>query len=172
MRLVVDVRQQLLVWSNRKLARPKYVNNNEVYMLTFGAWVESQQSNPVRSKDEEAELAKISPIFQPTQYQGWKIQTSVHAAAQAYDRRPDFEFNDWKDIHRRAINALDKKANGDFIIFSKSFDQGYVVNANARLKTLRIITVLPKGRKNPKPGTDVLIVENVDISKLILVLVD
>lgn len=134
-------------------------------------YLESQQSGrpkSSRSKDEELELAKMSPIYQNTQYQGWKITVAVHAGAQAYDRRPDFEFDKWKELHRRAINALPKNARGDFLVFSKSMEQGYIFGANARSKTINIITVLPKGAKFPKPGTELILVESlINIDELI-----
>lgn len=126
---------------------------------------ESRQSGrpkAERSKSEEMEIAKMSPIYRNTQYQGWKITVAVHAGAQAYDRRPEFEFDEWKDLHRKAINALPKNARGDFLVFSKSMDQGYIFGANARSKTINIITVLPKSAKFPKPGTELLTVESLE----------
>lgn len=115
-----------------------------------------------RSKEEEMEIANQSPIYRDTKYEGWKIKSTIHAAAQAYDRRPGFEFDDWKKLHRKAIQAMKKanKMDGDFIVFSKSMEQGYVFSANSKRKSMRIITVLPKGRRNPKPGTDLLMVES------------
>lgn len=133
--------------------------------MSLRLFLESQQSGRpknARSKSEEMEVAKMSPIYQNTQYQGWKITVAVHAGAQAYDRRPEFEFDEWKDLHRKAINALPKNAKGDFLVFSKSMDQGYIFGANARSKTLNIITVLPKGAKFPKPGTELLTVESLE----------
>lgn len=133
--------------------------------MSLRLFVESQQSSrpKARSKDEELELAKQSPIYQNTQYQGWKITVMVHAGAQAYDRRPEFEFDQWKELHRRAINALPRNARGDFLVFSKSMDQGYIFTADTRSKSLRIITVLPRGAKFPKPGTELLLVESLEL---------
>lgn len=134
-------------------------------------FLESQQSGrpkSTRSKSEELELAKQSPIYQNTQYQGWKITVAVHAGAQAYDRRPEFEFDEWKDLHRKAINALPNNAKGDFLVFSKSMDQGYIFTADTRSKSLRIITVLPRGAKFPKPGTELVLVESlINIDELV-----
>lgn len=136
-------------------------------MKSFNAWLtESSQAgfpkgrrgDGKRSKEEEIAIAKQSPIFKDTQYQGWKIEISVHAAAQAYDRRPEFEFNQWKDLHRKAINGIGK-GSGDFIVYSKSMEQGYVVSVSNRKKHLKVVTVLPRGRKNPKPGTELVLVE-------------
>lgn len=139
-------------------------------MLKFSEFIAEsfQQGSPKapRSKEEEMEVAKQSPIFQKTQYQGWSFDVSVHAAAQAYDRRPEFEFDDWKKLHRNALMGLMKTSgakSGDYIFHSKSLDQAYVAAVDTRRKTFRIITVLPKGRSNPKPGTERLMVEGVEI---------
>lgn len=136
---------------------------------------ESMQQSAKRSKEDEVSIAKQSPIFQKTSYQGWSFDVSVHAAAQAYDRRPDLEFDDWKKLHRNAVTGLmkDKSAKtGDYIFFSKSLDQGYVAHVDVKRKAFKIITVLPKGRKNPMPGTSVLMVEGVEIQIISIIDVD
>lgn len=152
-------------------------------MKTFTQLIESFQSgnrntsskygndSGKRTKDEEMAVAVQSAIYKKTQYQGYDIVPSVHAAAQAFDRRPDFTFDDWKKIHRSAIDVFNKnKVDGDYIFFSKSLDQGYVANMSGRSKTMRIITVLPKGRKNPMPGTKQVMVESklIDIIETII----
>lgn len=122
----------------------------------------SHRSTGKRSASEEFENAKKSPIFQKTQYRGWTIQSTVHAASQARDRRGEFKFDDWKTLHRNAIHGIEreKPQNGEHVIFSKSKEQGYVVHVDNQKKHMRIITTLPKGKHNPKPGTGHLVVEN------------
>lgn len=126
----------------------------------------SQQGFPksIRSKSEEMEIAKLSPLFVKFNYQGWTFEPTIHAAAQSYDRRPDLEVNDWKKMHRNVLFGLKssggaKVADGEYLFFSKSADQAYVAAVNSRQKQIRIVTVLPKGRSFPKPGTDKMIVE-------------
>jgi hypothetical protein len=146
-------------------------------MKHFKQYIEEsfQSGRPknTRSKSEEMEIAKQSPIYKKATYNGWKIDVSVHAAAQAFDRRPDFEYDDWMKLHQRAIDSFSKnKVDGEYIYFSKSLDQGYVVAMSGRAKSMRIITVLPKGRSNPKPGTKQMMVEGVEIEILETIFVD
>lgn len=147
-------------------------------MLSFKQFVdESQQwgsDRAKRSKEEEMQVAKMSPIFNVFSYQGWKFQSSVHAAAQAYDRRPDFELDDWKRMHRNVMHGLKsvKALDGEYLFFSKSADQAYIAAVNAKQKLIKIVTVLPKGKSFPKPGTDKLIVEGVEYFYEELVVVD
>lgn len=122
-----------------------------------------------RSKEEEMEIADGAPINVKLKYRGWLIIPTIHAAAQSVDRRAEFELSDWKLLHGKAINALEdkkKKKNGDYLFYSRSQRQGYVVNVNYGRKRMRIITVLPVGRKNPKPGTTQMIIEGREITIL------
>lgn len=144
-------------------------------MLKFSDFLAEsfQQGGPKapRSKEEELEVAKQSPIFRKTQFQGWSFDVTIHAAAQAYDRRPEFEFDDWKKLHRNALMGLMKgkdAKSGDYIFHSKSLDQAYVAAVDVRRKTFKIVTVLPKGRSNPKPGTERMMVEGVEIEAVFI----
>lgn len=120
------------------------------------------------SKSEEIELAEQSPIFRkhmsPT---GWKFVTTVHAAARAFQRRLEFEFQQWREIHDRVAarcDAFNKWKKGDnFVLFySKSLKQGYVTNVFPDTKTIRIITVLPKEKNLAPPGTAKVLVESAE----------
>lgn len=130
--------------------------------------LESQQwgsGKAVRSKEEEMEVAKMSPIFKKFALQGWTFEATIHAAAQAYDRRPGFEVDDWKKMHRSVLEAIKKNKSGDgeYLFFSKSADQAYIAAVKAKQKMVRIITVLPKGKSFPLPGTEKLIVEGIAV---------
>jgi hypothetical protein len=65
--------------------------------------------------------------------------------------------------------ALDKFANmkarvGEaFLFFSKSLNQGFVSAVNGH-GDLTLITFLPRGRRNPKPGTDVALMESLEFT--------
>jgi len=109
----------------------------------------------VKSKEEEMELAKIAPLFFKFPYQG--------------ERRPDMEVDDWKKLHRRVADYLQKstkKQSGEYLFYSKSLQQGYVAVVAYNTKTVKIITVLPRGRSNPDSNTTKIIVENKEIELL------
>jgi hypothetical protein len=137
-------------------------------MKSLQEYIQSGRSRAVykniRTKEEEMQIAKQSPIFVKLQYKGWVIDPTIHAAAQAYDRRPDFELDDWKKLHRRSVEHImsqDLKKSGEYLFYSKSLDQAYVTAIDTARKTVRIITVLPKGKNRPNgPTTTQVIVEN------------
>lgn len=115
-----------------------------------------------RSKSEEQEVAKYSNIFFKYPYKGWKFESTIHAAAQEYDRRPDMKESDWKDFHTRVFDKLEKMKtiSGDFVFFSKKYQQSYVAAVSFEAKTVRIITVLPKYKSDPRrPTTIRMIIE-------------
>lgn len=140
-------------------------------ILNFRNYLESRQSGfphsqrhiGKRSKEEELQLQKQSPIFKNTKIDGWEIEVSIHQQSQALDRRPEFSFEKWKELHTKSIQQLidySKLQTGYFLIFSKSLNQGYVISSNNPRKRFRIVTVLPKGKKQEKDDTELLIVEN------------
>lgn len=128
------------------------------------SWQASRQASPKfqRSKAEEMEIAKSSPIYKDLNYKGWKVKPTIHAAAQAYDRRPDLEYSKWELMHKRMVDDIESKGrnSGEYLYQSKSLRQAYVVAVDDRAKRINIITVLPKDRNNPKPGTVKVLVES------------
>lgn len=90
------------------------------------------------------------------------VNISTHAASQAVVRRSDLEPKDWEIILKRIVNNIKQRKNGYYLYFSKSYEQGIIVYWN--LTILSVITVLPKGRSNPKPGTDKIMIERFDFS--------
>ena len=129
---------------------------------------DSSRDEKKLTKSEEIELAEQSPIFRkhmsPT---GWKFVTTVHAAARAFQRRLDFEFQQWREIHDRVASRCDgfdrwKKGDNFVLFYSKSYQQGYVTNVYPDTKTIRIITVLPKGKNLAPAGTAKVLVESTD----------
>jgi len=105
-----------------------------------------------RSKPEEQKVAPYSNIFFKYPFKGWKFEATIHAAAQEYDRRPDMLEDDWKDFHSRVFDKLEKMKpiNGVFVFFSKKYQQSYIAAVNFETKTVKIITVLPKGKSDPR----------------------
>jgi len=71
------------------------------------------------------------------------------------------------DIKTLFINAIEQfktmtaKAGDEILFFSKSLNQGFVsgVDANGNLS---LITFLPPGRSFPKPGTEKVVVEDMN----------
>ena len=119
------------------------------------------------TKHEELEMADQSPIFRKYMSRnGWKFQTTVHAGARAFQRRLEFEFAQWKLMHDRVAEKLDgftrwKKGDNYLLFYSRSLEQAYIVQVYPDQKTLRIITVLPKGRNSVPSGTGKVLVESV-----------
>lgn len=112
-------------------------------------------------KDDERENAKKADINFEFKLNGWVIEPTIHAASQQYIRRPDMDKEAWKRFHRNVLYGMPKNIeNGEYLFFSKSFNQAYIVALSKR--KIRVITVLPKGRGNPKPGTKKLIIESVE----------
>lgn len=114
------------------------------------------------NKDDEKANAKNAAINFVFKVNGWEFSPSIHAASQQYIRRPDMSQDDWKRMHRNVIHGAPKgMKNGEYLFFSKSFDQGYVVVYNNR--KVRIVTVLPKSKGHAKDGTTKVIVESIGL---------
>lgn len=132
-------------------------------MKTFNEFIsEDMRKLDFMSKDDEIEFSKKSPINKPYKVNGWEIQSVVHAAARAYTRRPDMDIDAWKKMHRTVVEWLrDNKPanNSEYLFFSKSADQSYIVAINTKRRIAKIVTVLPKGKSFPKAGTEKVIVE-------------
>ncbi|MDX1532665.1 MAG: hypothetical protein R3230_00505 [Nitrosopumilaceae archaeon] len=122
-----------------------------------------------RSKEEEKRVAlSDSEIYFRYKVNGWLFKATIHAAAQEYDRRPDMLQKDWKDFHNKVYDKVVKMKpiDGEFIFFSKSWNQAYVATVDFTKMIVKVITVLPKGRSNPKPGTVRMIIEGVEYTDL------
>lgn len=119
------------------------------------------------TKQEELEMADQSPIFRKYMAKnGWKFTATIHAAARAFQRRLEFEFTQWKLIHDRVAAKLDTftrwKAGDNFLLFySRSLEQAYITQVYPDQKTVRIITVLPKGKNLVPADTGKVLVESV-----------
>lgn len=126
------------------------------------------------TREQEAEYAKLSPLYKVFKYEGWEFQSIDHSAARAYTRRQDMDIDDWKRMHRTvgAWIKLNKPPSGDILFFSKSADQAYIVALNTKRRVIKIVTVLPKGKSFPKPGTEKVIVEGIEINPLNIVYID
>jgi len=136
----------------------------------------SARNSGKRTKGEEQQVAKNSNIFFRFPYKDWKFESTIHAAAQEFDRRPDMLEADWKIFHTRVHTKIVtmKPISGEFIFYSSKYQQGYVAAVDFNTKNVRVITVLPKGKSKPKPGTVRFFVEGIqyDISDLELIRIE
>lgn len=127
----------------------------------------NQRDEKKFTKQEELEMADQSPIFRKyTSKSGWKFQPTIHAAARAFQRRLDFEFTQWKLIHDRVAAKLDtftrwKQGDNFLLFYSRSLEQAYITQVYPDQKTVRIITVLPKGKNLVPADTGKVLVESV-----------
>jgi hypothetical protein len=76
-------------------------------------------------------------------------------------------------ISKLAIDKLKhEKTQQEYLVFSKSLNRGIVFDYRKDRYTgsdelyLYIITILPKGKKNPKPDTKLMLVENEDFANV------
>ncbi len=127
----------------------------------------NQRDEKKFTKQEELEMADQSPIFRKyTSKSGWKFQPTIHAAARAFQRRLDFEFTQWKLIHDRVAAKLDtftrwKQGDNFLLFYSRSLEQAYITQVYPDQKTVRIITVLPKGKNLTPADTGKVLIESV-----------
>ena len=114
------------------------------------------------TKDDERELAELSALKKSYRLGELTIRPTLHSSAQAYQRRPDMSVEDWRDFHLQVVKKIrdDQMPGGEYIFFSRSMNQAYVVSYNERKKLIKIITVLPEGRSRPKPGTKKVLMES------------
>ena len=65
------------------------------------------------------------------------------------------------------VHELDLRVAQYYLVFSKSLNFGMILNKNASGKTF-VVTVLPKGKKVPKPDTELVLVENKNVQIIII----
>ena len=140
------------------------IQTDESYQLGGGR---NPRDVSARSKDEEREIAAISSFNKKLSFRGWTFNPTIHASAQAHDRRSDYTLNHWKQLHLRVWEKVDELAtkngkSGDYLFYSKSLEQGYVAAVDFRKKEIRIVTVLPKGRNKAKDGTTFKMMEGLE----------
>ena len=110
--------------------------------------------------------SKLRPTYRGKD--GWKFNSSIHAAAQARDRHPEKTENEYHDLHAKVLNAIKNdhtKSNGDHLFFSKSHEMGYVARVNHKKRSVDIVTVLPKNKSFAKEGTKKVVTESTSFLK-------
>lgn len=117
-----------------------------------------------RTPSEEHQYSiesKLRPVYRAKD--GWKFNSSIHAAAQARDRHPEKPEHEYHDLHNKVLHTIknDKdKTSGDHLFFSKSHEMGYVARVNHKRRTVDIVTVLPKNKSFAKEGTRKVVTES------------
>lgn len=121
-----------------------------------------------RTKEEEVEFGKDSAFNFVWKNAGVTFEPGVHGPSQAKDRRPEFDKDDWKKLHRKVFWYLkdNKIKTGTFLFYNEEMQQGYVAALGKGGSEIRIITVLPKGKYDPRMGagkgdTELVIVEEI-----------
>lgn len=115
-----------------------------------------------RTKEDEIERSRQATLPSLITVDGWDFVSTAHAGSQSMDRRPEYKRDDWKEFNEKIAKKLNNfKAitTAEKIFYSRKMEQGYVTSVNVDKKTVRIITVLPKGKNNPAPGTERIMME-------------
>lgn len=74
------------------------------------------------------------------------------------EQKLKFLSNAIKDILKRHNEVYDN----NYLVYSKSLNQGMILSYTPAYKNIRIVTVLPKGKQFAKPNTKKVIIEAVD----------
>ena len=64
------------------------------------------------------------------------------------------------------VSGLDMESRKYYLVFSKSLNMGMILNKHDN-GNIFVITVLPRGRRQPKPDTELMMVESVSHFELI-----
>lgn len=108
-----------------------------------------------RTRKEEEHYGKDSAFNFVFKLQGTIFDPSIHSAAQAKDRRPEFTKEDWKKLHRKVFWYIkdNRVRDGVFLFYNEEMKQGYIAAIRKGGKEVKIITVLPKGAYDPVMGS-------------------
>lgn len=139
-------------------------------LLSFQQYtVESYQSGagkaprkaPDVSREDELNHARKSSLQSGT-LGAYKVKVSTHAAARAFQRRPDMSPHHWADMLHKTMQAVRKERHKEksYVVHSKTHDQALVVHHIPQSRTIRVVTTLPKGKSHAKDGTDKVLVEH------------
>lgn len=121
----------------------------------------TESDERVSQRETEKEIERqnaLKSALKQNVYNKIPVRISTHAASQAKVRRSDLERNDWDIILDRVTKKISELPNGEYLVYSKSYEEGIVIDWNSY--RVLIMTVLPKARQNPKPGTIKTFVES------------
>ena len=96
---------------------------------------------------------------------GWEVVHSKHGKYDHLERHGgELPGGDHEFVGKvvKKIAGLKNPRSGEFMYHSKKHDQAALMNVDHENKQLRVITVLPKGRSYPRPGTQKIMMEGVE----------
>jgi hypothetical protein len=96
---------------------------------------------------------------------GWEVVKTKHGQDRENERHAgELPGGHHEFMHKviKKISGVKNPRSGEFMYHSAKHNQAAVLNVDHEKKQLRVITVLPKGRTTPKPGTQKFMVEGVE----------
>jgi len=96
---------------------------------------------------------------------GWEVVKTKHGQDRENERHAgELPGGHHEFMHKviKKISGVKNPRSGEFMYHSAKHNQAAVLNVDHEKKQLRVITVLPKGRTMPKPGTQKFMVEGVE----------
>ena len=93
---------------------------------------------------------------------GWEVVKTKHGSDRAHERHNGELPGGHHDFMHKVIKKVSGVKNprsGEFMYHSAKHNQAAVLNVDHVNKQLRVITVLPKGKSIPKPGTQKFMIE-------------
>lgn len=125
--------------------------------MSFKLFLESYRSKEDELKHGEDSHAK-SGI-----HHGIHVNVLIHPKSRSVDHGNRLNSDHWNDIFSRAANHAKDKPNTHYLFYSKKHQQGFVGHWMPHKKQMDVLTILPKGRRNPKPDTKLHMMESVII---------
>lgn len=113
-----------------------------------------------KRKDKEKLIATNATL--PESYIttcGWRFYTrsqEFHALARSVQRAKKLEEKDWIEIHERVNDDIIKNNRPEtkyYLYYSKEYNIAYICDLKRSTKEVKILTVLPRGHKDPEKGT-------------------
>lgn len=96
---------------------------------------------------------------------GWEVVKTKHGQEREHERHGgELPGGHHEFMHKviKKISGVKNPRSGEFMYHSAKHNQAAVLNVDHEKKQLRVITVLPKGKTIPKPGTQKFMVEGVE----------
>jgi hypothetical protein len=101
---------------------------------------------------------------------GWTVYSYGHSKDRSNERRNEFEYPEWKHLHNKATEYINKNKldDGEHLFYSRLKRQGYVARLANKNRQLHLITVLPEGSSRAKEGTQKHIIESKEYDIIIV----
>jgi len=125
---------------------------------------EIDEVNKKMTKLMESVILESKPLFE---FKGVKVFPTNHSVEREVQRMDDTSKKLLEYISMKAVAKLSLRTQGaEYLIYSNKYKRGIVVDhredkyGSDNKLHLFIITILPKGKKQPKAGTRMVMVEN------------